>query len=50
MKTVESGEEALLLLEREEFFMVITDAHLGGMSGYELLRVNAASAGRHCRC
>ncbi len=37
MRAVESAEEALELLEREEFFMVITDARLGGMSGYEFL-------------
>ena len=37
VRTVESAEEALELLEREEFFMVITDVRLGGMSGYELL-------------
>jgi DNA-binding NtrC family response regulator len=35
--TVESAEEALNLLAHEEFFMVITDARLGGMSGYEFL-------------
>jgi DNA-binding NtrC family response regulator len=34
----ESAEEALKLLAGEEFFMVITDARLGGMSGYELLK------------
>jgi DNA-binding NtrC family response regulator len=34
----ESAEEALGLLSAEEFFMVITDARLGGMSGYELLK------------
>ncbi len=33
--TVESAEEALKLLAAEEFFMVITDARLGGMSGYD---------------
>jgi len=33
----ESAENALELLAAEEFFMVITDARLGGMSGYELL-------------
>ena len=33
----ESAEEALGFLAAEEFFMVITDARLGGMSGYELL-------------
>lgn len=37
VRTVESAEEALALLEREDFFMVITDARLGGMSGYEFL-------------
>ena len=37
MRAIESAEEALSLLEREEFFMVITDARLGGMSGYEFL-------------
>jgi two-component system, NtrC family, response regulator AtoC len=36
-RSVESAEEALELLARGEFFMVITDARLGGMSGYELL-------------
>ena len=34
---VESAEEALGLLAGGEFFMVITDARLGGMSGYEFL-------------
>jgi DNA-binding NtrC family response regulator len=34
---VESAEEALRLLQQEEFFMVITDARLTGMSGYDLL-------------
>ena len=37
VRAVESAEEALELLAREDFFMVITDARLGGMSGYELL-------------
>ena len=37
VRAVESAEEALNLLAREEFFMVITDARLGGMSGYEFL-------------
>jgi DNA-binding NtrC family response regulator len=36
-RTVESAEEGLELLGREEFFMVITDARLGGMSGYDFL-------------
>jgi len=37
MKAVESAEAGLDLLGREKFFMVITDAHLGGMNGYEFL-------------
>ncbi|MCU0783822.1 MAG: sigma-54 dependent transcriptional regulator [Verrucomicrobia bacterium] len=37
VRAVESAEEGLSLLAHEEFFMVITDARLGGMSGYELL-------------
>ena len=38
VRAAESAEEALSLLEQEEFFMVITDARLGaGMSGYQLL-------------
>src|SRR5437016_4073673 len=37
VRAVESAEEALGLLPQEEFFMVITDARLGGMSGYEFL-------------
>jgi two-component system, NtrC family, response regulator AtoC len=36
-RAVESAEEGLKLLAREEFFMVVTDARLGGMSGYEFL-------------
>ncbi|MBI4325191.1 MAG: sigma-54-dependent Fis family transcriptional regulator [Chloroflexi bacterium] len=36
-RTAESAEQALRFLEQEEFFMVITDARLGGMSGYEFL-------------
>jgi len=36
--SAESAEQALKLLEREEFFMVITDMRLGGMSGIELLK------------
>src|SRR5579859_1080188 len=36
-RTVESAEAGLELLGREEFFMVITDARLGGMSGYDFL-------------
>jgi two-component system NtrC family response regulator len=37
-RVAESAEEALGLLANLEFFMVITDARLGGMSGYELLK------------
>src|SRR5512138_2992597 len=37
VRAVESAEEALSLLSREDFFMIITDARLGGMSGYEFL-------------
>src|SRR5271154_5380355 len=37
-RAVESAEEALQVLAHEEFFMVITDARLGGMSGYEFLK------------
>ncbi len=37
VRAVDSAEEALRLLANEEFFMVITDARLGGMSGYEFL-------------
>jgi len=36
-RAVESAEEALTLLAHEDFFMVITDARLSGMSGYEFL-------------
>jgi DNA-binding NtrC family response regulator len=38
VRPVESAEEALNLLDKEDFLMVITDARLGGMSGYEFLR------------
>ena len=37
VRTAESAEEALGLLARENFLMVITDARLGGMSGYDFL-------------
>jgi two-component system, NtrC family, response regulator HydG len=37
VRTVESAEEGLSRLAHEDFLMVITDARLGGMSGYELL-------------
>jgi DNA-binding NtrC family response regulator len=36
-KAVESAEQALAALEREKFLLVISDAHLTGISGYELL-------------
>ncbi len=38
VRLAESAEAALKLLGAEELFMVITDARLGGMSGYEFLR------------
>ncbi|HEV2695885.1 MAG TPA: sigma-54 dependent transcriptional regulator [Verrucomicrobiae bacterium] len=37
VQTAESAEEALKLLADGDFFMVITDARLGGMTGYEFL-------------
>jgi DNA-binding NtrC family response regulator len=37
VKTAESAEEALRLLEREKFFMVITDFRMGGMNGGDFL-------------
>src|SRR5262245_4400634 len=37
VRAAESAEEALGLLANETFFMVITDARLGGMSGYDFL-------------
>ena len=37
VRAVESAEEGLRLLEDQPFFMVITDARLGGISGYEFL-------------
>lgn len=36
-RAAESAEQGLKMLEQEEFFMVITDARLTGMSGYEFL-------------
>ena len=37
VEAVESAEQAEQLLAKREFLMLITDAHLGGISGYELL-------------
>lgn len=37
VRQAESAEQGLALALSEEFFMVITDVRLGGMSGYELL-------------
>src|ERR1043165_9601984 len=37
VREAESAEQALNFLSQEEFFMVLTDARLGGMSGYEFL-------------
>ena len=37
VRAVESAEEGLARLKHDEFFMVVTDARLGGMSGYEFL-------------
>lgn len=37
VRAIESAEGALELLAQEDFFMVITDARLGGMTGYEFL-------------
>jgi DNA-binding NtrC family response regulator len=37
VQTAESAEEAQVLMTREQFLMVITDARLGGMTGYEFL-------------
>lgn len=38
VRTVESAEAALKVLEQERCFMVITDARLGGLSGYDFVR------------
>ena len=40
-RATDSAENALRLLGQEQFFMVITDARLGGMSGYEFLGAKA---------
>jgi DNA-binding NtrC family response regulator len=39
VQAVDSAEEGLRLLKQQEFFLVITDARLGGMSGYEFLKL-----------
>ncbi len=36
--SAESAEEGLKLLKKQECFVVVTDARLGGMSGYDFLR------------
>jgi len=38
VRLAESAETGLKLLDAEDFFMVISDARLGGMSGYEFLK------------
>jgi DNA-binding NtrC family response regulator len=38
VRLADSAETALKILGEEELFMVITDARLGGMSGYEFLK------------
>jgi DNA-binding NtrC family response regulator len=37
VRVSESAEDALTMLAHDDFLMVITDARLGGMSGYEFL-------------
>lgn len=38
VRSADSAESGLKLLEAEDYFMVISDARLGGMSGYEFLK------------
>ena len=38
VEVFESAEEGLSRLSTNEFFMLLTDARLGGMSGYEFLK------------
>ncbi len=38
VRLADSAEAAIKLLGTDEFFMVVTDARLGGMSGYEFLK------------
>jgi DNA-binding NtrC family response regulator len=41
VRLADSAEAGLKLIQQENFFMVITDARLGGMSGYEFLKMVA---------
>ena len=41
VRLADSAEAGLKLIQQEPFFMVITDARLGGMSGYEFLKMVA---------
>lgn len=41
VRLADSAEMGLKLIQQETFFMVITDARLGGMSGYEFLKMVA---------
>ncbi len=38
VRSADSAEAGMKLLEAEDYFMVISDARLGGMSGYEFLK------------
>ncbi len=38
VRAADSAEAGLKLLDAEDFFMVVSDARLGGMSGYEFLK------------
>jgi two-component system, NtrC family, response regulator AtoC len=42
VQAVESAEQGLKLLAQQDFFMIITDARLGGMNGYEFLNQTRA--------
>jgi DNA-binding NtrC family response regulator len=37
VEMIDSAEDALRLIEQNTFFMIVTDARLGGMTGYALL-------------
>jgi DNA-binding NtrC family response regulator len=41
VRLADSAEVGLKLIQQDSFFMVITDARLGGMSGYEFLKMVA---------